>query len=132
MSNNTPITLTPEQLEQTIAAAVSAALSQVVSANGTAPVAPPAEAPTSDKWLNVVGYECAKEFTAYTSSVAVRNHFSGTCKCKKDGKTCSWEAKGRFPSGSFGSLPGLQIVKDDKAQRFTLADENGKPVQVTL
>lgn len=124
------ITMTQAQFEQAVAAAVSAALSQVSSVEATP--ATPKVAANPDVWTNAVGYPCTKEFMAYTSSLAVRKHLDGSCKCRKDGQTCNWEAKGRFPKGTFGTIPGLVVVKDEAHQRFSFADADGNAVEVSL
>jgi hypothetical protein len=137
MSADNSITMTQAQLDQVIAsataAAVAAALGQVAS---TTPTVTEAAAPAKGKatttitWSNVTGYTCKREFTAFTSSNAVRRHLAGSCKCKKENESCTWVANGRLSPESFNSMPGITLVKDKAARTFSLADADGNAIEV--
>lgn len=137
MSNNTPITLTQAQLDQVVAAAVAAALSQVTSvaqAQATTPAPAPAEAPApapapAKGWTNVVGYACKAQFTAGTSSKAIARHLRGSCGCKKSGSQCHWAQSGRLSAKSFGSRPDiLGVEADEDNNTYVFVGEGGKVI----
>lgn len=128
--SNQSITMTPEELQATIAGAVAAALSAAgVTAQAPAD-APKAKAPAkaeSTAWTNAVGYTCkGGEFPAYVSSVAIRRHIAGSCKCKKEGDSCNWVKNGRLTADSFGSRPDiLGVEKLEDEQRVVFVGDGG-------
>lgn len=130
MSQNT-ITMTPEQLQEVIASAVTAALSASGVTAAPSTPAPEKSAPAKVKsttWENAVGYTCKGEWTASTSSRAIRRHLAGSCGCKGEG-SCKWVQNGRLTAESFGSRPdilGIERLADE--QRVVFVGEGGKVI----
>ena len=108
--------VTPELLDMLKAKGFSQV--EIVGEMAEAPASPAPEAP-AEGWVNVSGFECKREFTAWTSSNGIARHVGGVCKCKNGG-TCKSVAKGHVEADAFNSRPGVELVKDEDARVFTL------------
>ena len=95
--------LSPEQL----VALTQAGLIAPAPANGKGEKQPE-PAPVTEGWVNIAGVECANQFLAYISSLAIVKHLRGTCSCAR-GKECKVVSRYGYAADTFNSDASAEV-----------------------